>query len=81
MWKLAFNVTDVIFKFESPKKKTHKVHKNNATSKTFKKYVFGTKKLEKINKLQFIWTYENMKGEGNIVVGAFKPVKQGRHLP
>ncbi len=28
------------------------------------------------NKLQFIWTYENMKGEGSTAVGAFKPVKQ-----
>ncbi len=41
MWKLVFNVANVIFKFGSPKRKTHKVHKNNAPSKTFKKYDFG----------------------------------------
>jgi hypothetical protein len=28
--------------------KIHKIHKTNAPSKTFKKYVFGTKKLKKI---------------------------------
>jgi len=33
---------------------------NNAPSKTFKKYVFGTKKIEKKEKLQVIKTYENM---------------------
>ncbi len=40
MWKLVFNVNDVILKFESLKRKTYKIHKNNASSKTFKKYVF-----------------------------------------
>jgi hypothetical protein len=60
MWKLVFNVVDVIFKFESPKRKTHEIHKNNASSKTFKKYVFGTIFLKKKQKLQLIWTYENM---------------------
>jgi hypothetical protein len=60
MWKLVFNVIDVILKFGSPKRKTHKVHKNNAMFKTFKKYVFGTKILKNKQKLQLIWTYENM---------------------
>jgi hypothetical protein len=41
--------------------KTHKVRRNNAPFKIFKKYVFGTKKLmKKKQKLQLIWTYENM---------------------
>ncbi len=60
MWKLVFNVADVILKFGSPKKKTHKVHKNNAPSKTFKNIFFGTKKLKNKQKLQLIWIYENM---------------------
>jgi len=34
--------------------KTHKVHMNNDPSKVFKKYAFG------IQKLQLIWTHENM---------------------
>jgi hypothetical protein len=32
----------------------------NNPSKAFKKYAFGTKKLKNKQKLQFIWTYENM---------------------
>jgi len=59
MWKLVFSVDGVIFKFESPKKKTHKVLRNNAPSKTFKKYAFGIKKLKNKQKLQLIWIYEN----------------------
>jgi hypothetical protein len=47
MWKLVFDVVDVIFKFGSPKKKTHKIQKNNAPSKIFKN-VF----LEQINFLK-----------------------------
>jgi len=47
MWKLVYTIIDVILKFGSPKKKTHKVHTNNAPCKTFKKYVFGIKKLKK----------------------------------
>jgi len=35
-----------ILKFESPKKKTHNVQRNNAPFKNFKKYDFGTKKLK-----------------------------------
>jgi hypothetical protein len=47
MWKLVFNVVHVIFKFESPEGKTHKVHMNNASCKAFKKYALVTKKLKK----------------------------------
>jgi hypothetical protein len=60
MWKLVFNVSNVIFQFGSPKTKTHKDHMNNDPCKAFKKYVFGTKKLKMKIKMQFIWTYENM---------------------
>jgi hypothetical protein len=60
MWKLVFNVSNVIFQFGSPKRKTHKVHKNNAPSKTFEKYAFGTIFLKKKKNLQLMWTYENM---------------------
>ncbi len=60
MWKLVFNVIDVNFWFGSPKKNTHKVQRNNAPSKIFKKYGFGTKHLKKKQKLQLIWTYEYM---------------------
>jgi hypothetical protein len=55
-----FNVYDVIFSFGSSKMKTRKFKKNNDPFKTFKKYVFGTKKLKNKQKLQLIWTYENM---------------------
>jgi hypothetical protein len=41
MWKLVFNVVDIIFKFGDPRKKTHKVQRNNAPSKNFKKYACG----------------------------------------
>jgi hypothetical protein len=54
MWKLIFNVIDVIFQLGNLKRKAHKVLKNNAPSKTFKKYVFGTKKLKDKQKLQLI---------------------------
>jgi hypothetical protein len=37
MWKLVFNVIDVILKFGSPKRKTHKVHMNNSPCKALKK--------------------------------------------
>jgi hypothetical protein len=37
---------DVIFQFGSPKRTTNEVHMNNAPSKIFKKYVFGTIKLK-----------------------------------
>jgi len=60
MWKFVYNVINVIFKFGSPKRKTHKIQRNNAPFKTFKKYAFGTNKLKNKEKLQLIWTYENM---------------------
>ncbi len=46
MWKILFNVTNVIFKFENPKRKAHKVLTNNDPCKVSKTYVFGTKKLK-----------------------------------
>jgi len=46
MWKLVFNVTDVIFLIGSSKRKTHKVHMNNSPCIVVKKYAFGTKKLK-----------------------------------
>jgi hypothetical protein len=48
------------FNLEVLKGKPHKFQKNNAPSKTLKKYVFGTKKFKNKQKLQLIWTYENM---------------------
>ncbi len=45
IWKLIFDVDDIIFKIGSLKK-THKIQMNNVPSKTFKKYAFGTKKLK-----------------------------------
>ncbi len=60
MWKLVFNVVGVIFKFESCKKKTHKVHKNNAPSKLSKKCFWDKKKLEKKRKIgthMDLWKY------------------------
>jgi hypothetical protein len=56
MWKLVFNAIDVIFKFESLKRKNPcYVQKNNAPSKIFNFFFFWNKQ-----KLQLIWTYENM---------------------
>ncbi len=60
MRKFVCNVINVILKFGSPKRKTHKFHKNNAMSKTFLKYAFGMKNLKNKQNLQCIWTYENM---------------------
>jgi hypothetical protein len=54
------NVIDVILKFGSPWKKLHKVHKIMSRLKVLKAYVFGTKELKDKQKLQLIWTYENM---------------------
>jgi hypothetical protein len=47
------------FDLEVPKEKTHKVQKNNALFKNLKNICFWDKKFEK-QKLQLIWTYENM---------------------
>ncbi len=60
MWKFVLNVTDVIFWFGSPKRKTHKVKRNNAPSKTFKKYDFATIFLNNKQKLKLKWTYANI---------------------
>jgi len=60
MWKLVFNVVDVIFKFGSPKRKTHKVHRNNEPSKTFKNICFWDKEIEKQTKITIhmdLWKY------------------------
>jgi hypothetical protein len=54
MWKLVFNVIVVILKFGSLKKKTHKVHLNNAPHKTFKNLCFWDKEIENKIKLQLI---------------------------
>jgi len=43
MWKLKFNVIDVIFKFGSLEKKTHQIHMNNDPCKAFKKMLLGQK--------------------------------------
>jgi len=51
MLKLVFNVIDIIFKFGSPKRKTHKVHMNNAPCKTFKNICFWDKEIEKKTKI------------------------------
>jgi hypothetical protein len=51
MWKLEFNVFNVILKIWSLKKKTHKIHMNNDPCKVFKKYAFGTKNLKNKQKL------------------------------
>jgi hypothetical protein len=48
------------FNLEVLKRETHKVHRNNDPFKNFKKDAFGTKKLKNKQKLQLIWTYENM---------------------
>jgi len=60
MWQLIFDVVDVIFKFGSPQKKSHKSIWIMPQVKLSKTYVFGTKNLKKKQKLQLIWTYENM---------------------
>ncbi len=59
MWELVFNVIDVIFEFGNPKRKTHKVLKNIAPSKTFKNIFFYNKKI-KIIKIVIhmdLWKY------------------------
>ncbi len=69
MWKLIFNVIDVILKFGGPKKKTHKVHMINDPCKALKKYAFGTKKLKNKKKLQLIWKYNQiLKIEKSLII-------------
>jgi len=53
MWKMVFNVVDVIFWFGSLKRKTHKFQRNNAPSKTFKNIFFLTKFSTHMN----LWKY------------------------
>jgi hypothetical protein len=43
MWKLIFNVADVIFKFGSPKRKPHKIHKLMPHLKLSKNMLLGQK--------------------------------------
>jgi hypothetical protein len=60
MWKLVFKVVDVILKFGSPKKKPHKVQRNNGPSNIFKNTCFWTKKIEKQTKITIhmdLWKY------------------------
>jgi hypothetical protein len=52
MWKLVFNAIDVIFKFESLKRKNPcYVQKNNAPSKIFNFFFFWNKKIKKQTKI------------------------------
>jgi hypothetical protein len=60
MQKFVFNVVDVIFKFGSLKRKPIKFKRIMAHLKLSKTHFFGPKKLKNKQKLQFIWTYENM---------------------
>jgi hypothetical protein len=60
MWKFIFNITDVIFQFGSPKRKTTKFIWIMPHAKLSNAYTFGTRKLINKQKLQLIWTYENM---------------------
>jgi hypothetical protein len=60
MWKLVFNVFDVIFYLKVLKGKLTKSRWIMVNVKFSKTYSFGTKKLKNKQKLQIIWTYENM---------------------
>ncbi len=55
------------FKFESPKKKTHKFHKNNAPSKTFKQYFLGQKTWNNNNKKNKIAIHMDLWKYGQIL--------------
>ncbi len=57
MWKLVFNVTNVILNLEIWEGKPTMSIGIMTDVKLLKTYVFGTKKLKK-KKLQFLWTYE-----------------------
>jgi hypothetical protein len=59
MWKFVFNVANVIFELGIFKRKTHKVRRNIAHLK-LEKNMFLEQFFWKENKLQFIWTYENI---------------------
>ncbi len=60
MWKLVFNVIDVIFKFGSPKKKPIKSKEIMPHLKISKKMLLGQCFWKTKQKVQLIWTYENM---------------------
>jgi len=51
IWKFIFNVIDVIFKFGNLKRKTHKVQRNNASSKTFKNMFLRQRNWKKKTKI------------------------------
>jgi hypothetical protein len=50
VWELVYNVTNFIFEFGSPEKKTHNFFKNNAPSK-LSKHMFLEQKIEKQTKI------------------------------
>jgi hypothetical protein len=60
MWKLVFNVIDVIFNLGILKRKPTKSKGLMPHLKLSKTYDFWKKKLKNKQKLQLIWTYENM---------------------
>ncbi len=60
MWKVIFNVTNSFFDMEVLKGKPTKSKGIMPHLEFSKTYVFGTKKLKNKQKLQLIWTYENM---------------------
>jgi len=60
MWKLVFNVVDVILKFGSCKRITHKVHKKQCPIQNFQNHIFWDKKIEKETKIAThmdLWKY------------------------
>jgi hypothetical protein len=60
MWKLVFNVIDVIFKYGSLERKVHKVHMNNEPCKAFKNICFWDREIEKQTKITThmdLWKY------------------------
>ncbi len=62
MWKFIFNFIDVIFKFGSPKRKTHKVHLKLPHLKLSKKF-FWDQKFEKQTKIAThmdLWKYDQI---------------------
>jgi len=60
MWKLIFNVANVIFWFKSLERKTCKVQRNNAPPKTFKNICFWDNFFQKQTKIAThmdLWKY------------------------
>jgi len=60
MWKLVFNVVEVIFWFGNLKEKPIKPKGIMSHLKFSKKNAFGKSFLKNKIKLQLIWIYENM---------------------